>query len=65
VKAPPDGHTLLLIGATNATSTTLYEKLNFNFIRDITPVAAISREPQVMLVNPSAATLTDLAKRSA
>jgi len=53
LKAPPDGYTLLLVGATNATSATLYDKLNFNFIRDIAPVAAISREPQIMVVNPS------------
>jgi tripartite-type tricarboxylate transporter receptor subunit TctC len=53
VKAPPDGYTLLLVGATNATSAALYDKLNYNFIRDIAPVAAISREPQIMAVNPS------------
>jgi tripartite-type tricarboxylate transporter receptor subunit TctC len=38
VNAPPDGYTLLLVGATNAINATLYEKLNFNFIRDIAPV---------------------------
>jgi tripartite-type tricarboxylate transporter receptor subunit TctC len=53
VKAPGDGYTLLLVGATNATSATLYDKLSYNFIRDIAPVGAISREPQIMLVNPS------------
>jgi tripartite-type tricarboxylate transporter receptor subunit TctC len=53
VKAPGDGYTLLLVAATNATSATLYDKLSYNFIRDIAPVAAISREPQIMLVNPS------------
>jgi tripartite-type tricarboxylate transporter receptor subunit TctC len=53
VKAPPDGHTLLLVNASNAINATLYEKLNFDFIRDITPVASIMRQPQVMLVNPS------------
>jgi tripartite-type tricarboxylate transporter receptor subunit TctC len=52
VKAPQDGYTLLLVAATNATSATLYDKLNYNFIRDIVPVAAISREPQIMVVNP-------------
>jgi len=53
VKAPPDGYTLLLAGTYNAVNTTLYEKLNFNFIRDIAPVASISRVPNVMAVHPS------------
>jgi tripartite-type tricarboxylate transporter receptor subunit TctC len=53
VKAPPDGYTLLLVGPANASNATLYDKLNFNFIRDIAPVASISREPSVMVVNPS------------
>jgi tripartite-type tricarboxylate transporter receptor subunit TctC len=53
VNAPPDGHTLLLVGANNAISATLYEKLNFNFIRDIAPVAGIIRAPLVMEVNTS------------
>ena len=53
VRAPPDGYTLLLVAAANAINATLYDKLNFNFIRDIAPVAAISREPNVMVVNPS------------
>ena len=53
VKAPPDGYTLLLVGAAAVTSALLYEKLNFNLIRDIAPVAAISREPHIMVVNPS------------
>ena len=53
VNAPPDGYTLLLAGAPNAINATLYEKLNFNFIRDIAPVASISRDPTVMVVNPS------------
>ena len=44
VRAPPDGYTLLLIGPANAINATLYDKLNFNFIRDIMPVASISRE---------------------
>jgi tripartite-type tricarboxylate transporter receptor subunit TctC len=51
VRAPPDGYTLLLVNAANAINATLYEKLNFNFIRDIAPVASIMRQPQVMLVN--------------
>jgi tripartite-type tricarboxylate transporter receptor subunit TctC len=45
VNAPPDGYTLLLANLANAINATLYEKLNFNFIRDIAPVAAISRAP--------------------
>jgi tripartite-type tricarboxylate transporter receptor subunit TctC len=53
VKAPPDGYTLLLVGGAAVTSALLYDKLNFNLIRDIAPVAAISREPHAMVVNPS------------
>jgi tripartite-type tricarboxylate transporter receptor subunit TctC len=53
VKAPPDGYTLLLVGAAAATSALLYDKLNFNLMRDIAPVAAISREPHILAVNPS------------
>jgi tripartite-type tricarboxylate transporter receptor subunit TctC len=53
VKAPPDGYALLLVGAAAVTSALLYDKLNFNLIRDIAPVAAISREPHIMVVNPS------------
>ncbi|HEY6258263.1 MAG TPA: tripartite tricarboxylate transporter substrate binding protein [Xanthobacteraceae bacterium] len=53
VNAPPDGYMLLLATVPNAVNTTLYEKLNFNFIRDIAPVAGIIRVPQVVLVNPS------------
>jgi tripartite-type tricarboxylate transporter receptor subunit TctC len=53
VRAPADGYTLLLVGVPNAINATLYQKLNFNFIRDIAPVAGIDREPQVMVVNPS------------
>jgi len=52
VRAPPDGCTLLLVNPANAINATLYEKLNFNFIRDIAPVAGIIRAPFVMLVNP-------------
>jgi tripartite-type tricarboxylate transporter receptor subunit TctC len=51
VRAPPDGYTLLIPGATNAINATLYEKLNFNFIRDIAPVASVVRSPLVMEVN--------------
>jgi tripartite-type tricarboxylate transporter receptor subunit TctC len=53
VNAPPDGYTLLLITAANFINATLYEKLNFNFIRDIAPVGSVSGEPAVMLVHPS------------
>jgi tripartite-type tricarboxylate transporter receptor subunit TctC len=53
VRAPPDGYTLLLVGTPNMINATLYEKLNFNFIRDIAPVASIDRVPLVMEVNPA------------
>jgi tripartite-type tricarboxylate transporter receptor subunit TctC len=53
VRAPPDGYTLLLVGPPNAINATLYDKLNYNFIRDISPVAGIIRAPNVMVVNPS------------
>jgi tripartite-type tricarboxylate transporter receptor subunit TctC len=53
VNAAPDGYTLLLVGSPNAINTTFYEKLNYNFIRDIAPVASVVRSPQVMEVNPS------------
>src|SRR5262245_26723020 len=53
VRAPADGYTLLLVGPPNAINATLYEKLNFNFLRDIAPVASISREPSVMEVSLS------------
>jgi tripartite-type tricarboxylate transporter receptor subunit TctC len=53
INAPPDGYTLLLVGATNAINATLYEKLNFNFIRDVAPVAGIIRVPLIMEVHPS------------
>ena len=53
VRSPPDGYTLLLVNSVNAINATLYDKLNFNLIRDIAPVASIHREPNVMEVNPS------------
>ena len=53
VRAPPDGYTLLLVGPPNAINATLYEKLNFDFIRDIAPVASVIRVPNAMVVNPS------------
>jgi tripartite-type tricarboxylate transporter receptor subunit TctC len=61
VRAAPDGYTLLLVPAPAAINATLYSKLNFNFIRDIAPVAGIVRVPEVIVVNPSvpAATLPE------
>jgi len=53
VRAPADGYTLLLVATANAINATLYENLNFNFIRDIAPVASIAREAGVMVVHPS------------
>ena len=53
VRAPADGYTLLFVHAANAFNTTLYDKLNFNFIRDIVPVASLIRSPSVLEVNPS------------
>jgi tripartite-type tricarboxylate transporter receptor subunit TctC len=49
----PDGYTLLLVNTANAINATLYNRLNFNFIRDIAPVASITRTSSLMLVNPS------------
>ncbi|MGD0150261.1 MAG: tripartite tricarboxylate transporter substrate binding protein [Xanthobacteraceae bacterium] len=53
VQAPADGYTLLLVPAPAAINATLYDNLNFDFIRDIAPVAGILRVPEVMVVNPS------------
>jgi tripartite-type tricarboxylate transporter receptor subunit TctC len=53
VRAPPDGYTLLLATSPHAINATLYDKLNFNFIADIAPVAGIMRTPHIMLVHPS------------
>jgi tripartite-type tricarboxylate transporter receptor subunit TctC len=53
VRAPADGYTLIICGTWNAINATLYDKLNFNFIRDIAPVASIHSGPFVMEVNPS------------
>jgi tripartite-type tricarboxylate transporter receptor subunit TctC len=53
VRALPDGYTLLLVTANNAINATLFENLKFSFVRDIAPVAGISRNPLVMEVNPS------------
>src|ERR1700749_5084630 len=53
VRSAPDGYTLLLPASPDAINATLYQKLNFNFIRDIAPVAGISHVPNVMVVHPS------------
>ena len=53
VRAPADGYTLLLVPAPAAINATLYDNLNFNFIRDVAPVAGILRVPEVMVVNPA------------
>lgn len=53
VRAPADGHTLLMIGVANAINATLYDRLNFNFIRDIAPVAGLMRGPQIFVANPA------------
>ncbi|MEA2821950.1 MAG: hypothetical protein QOJ86_3954, partial [Bradyrhizobium sp.] len=52
VRAPPDGYTFLLAAPANAINATLYDKLNFNFLRDVEPVAGIIRFPNVVVVNP-------------
>jgi tripartite-type tricarboxylate transporter receptor subunit TctC len=61
VRAPPDGYTLLLVAGAQTVNATLYDKLSFNFIHDIAPVASISRQTSVMVVNPlvPAKTLAD------
>jgi tripartite-type tricarboxylate transporter receptor subunit TctC len=53
VRSPPDGYTLLVTGVNDVVGPTLYDKLNYNFMRDIAPVAAIIRQPLVMVVHPS------------
>jgi tripartite-type tricarboxylate transporter receptor subunit TctC len=58
VRAPPDGYTLHLSTSPNAMNATLYDNLNFNFIRDIAPVTSIIRAPNVIVVSPSSPTKT-------
>jgi tripartite-type tricarboxylate transporter receptor subunit TctC len=58
VRASPDGYTLLLVGSPNAINATLYEKLDFNFVSDIAPVASLIRGALVMVVHPSVPTRT-------
>jgi tripartite-type tricarboxylate transporter receptor subunit TctC len=58
VRAAPDGYTLLYVTTANASNATLYDKLNFNFVRDIAPIAPIVGFPYIMVVNPSASAKT-------
>jgi tripartite-type tricarboxylate transporter receptor subunit TctC len=58
VRAPPDGYTLLMVGPSSTINATLYDKLSFVFLRDIAPVASLTRQPQIMLANPSLAAKT-------
>ena len=53
VHSAPDGYTLLMIGPSSTINATLYDKLNFVFLRDIAPVASTMRQPQIILANPS------------
>jgi tripartite-type tricarboxylate transporter receptor subunit TctC len=53
IRAPADGYTLLFSMVSNAINATLYDKMNFNFIRDVAPVGSLMRTPGVMLVNPA------------
>src|SRR6266404_3412586 len=58
VHAPPDGYTLLVVAPANAINASLYDKLNYNFVRDIAPIAGLIRFPNVMEVNPAVPTKT-------
>ena len=58
VRAPADGYTLLMAATPNAVNATLYDKLSFNFLRDIAPVASVIRAPYVIAVNPTVAAKT-------
>ena len=52
-KSPPDGYTLLMVGASNTVNPTLYDKLNFDLIRDFAPIAGVIRAPQIVVANPA------------
>jgi tripartite-type tricarboxylate transporter receptor subunit TctC len=58
VNSQPDGHTLLMVATSNAINAALYDKLNFNFVRDIAPVAGAMHSPNVMVVSPSVSART-------
>jgi tripartite-type tricarboxylate transporter receptor subunit TctC len=58
IKSPPDGYSLFMIGPNNAINATLYDKLNFDILRDLAPVAGIMRVPNVLEVNPSVPAMT-------
>src|SRR5262249_30990183 len=58
LRPPPHGPTLLMVGPSSAVNATLYDKLNFVFLRDIAPVASLIRQPQIMLANPAVMTKT-------
>src|SRR5262249_10371160 len=60
VRSSPDGYTLLMMSTTNAINATLYEKLNYNFIRDLVAVAAIASTPNILVTNPSVPAKTAL-----
>ena len=62
VRSPADGHTLLLAGSNDAINTKLYDNLSYNFIRDIEPIAALTRSPNVMVVNPSVPATTEIGR---
>jgi tripartite-type tricarboxylate transporter receptor subunit TctC len=65
VRAPPDGYTLLLVDASNAINATLYDKLSFNIVRDIAPIAGIMRVPSAIMVHPAVPELVAYAKANA
>ncbi len=53
VKSPPDGYTLMLVGSQNTVNAAFYDKLDFNFSNDIAPIAGVTRQPNVLVVNPA------------